>query len=92
MSHGKEIKKSILQAGLALWPNVTARGIGRRLDMTHSNVLYHFDTADKLVSAVASYAVEIGEIRVIVQLIVAKHAAIGGMKSADRAKYMATID
>lgn len=92
MSHGKEIKKSILRAGLVLWPNVTARAIGRRLDMTHSNVLYHFDTVDNLVSAVANYAVEIGESRVIVQLIAAKHAAINGMKAADRAKYMATIE
>lgn len=91
MSHGKEIKKSILQAGLALWPKVTARGIGRQLGMTHSNVLYHFDNADNLANAVASYAVETGESRVIVQLITAKHTAIDGMKAADRAKHMATI-
>ena len=45
--HGERSKAAIIQAALALWREkgeraVTARGIGKRVGLTHAGVLFHF--------------------------------------------------
>ena len=91
MKHGDRRKEQILQAGLALWPNVTARSIARALDMTHPGVLYHFSTAEALSNAVAAYAVRIGDAQIVPQLIVAHHPVVAGMDGAARAAWLSRV-
>jgi AcrR family transcriptional regulator len=91
MTHGDRRKAQILEAGLALWPNVTARSIARALDMTHPGVLYHFGSAEKLCEAVAAHAVRTRDARVVPQLIVAHHPAVAGMGAADRADWLSRV-
>lgn len=91
-THGERVKASILTTGLNLWRNgerVTARAIGRALNMTHSAVLYHFGGADGLHDAVARHAVSVGDAIVVPQLIVAKHAAAAALGDGERRRYLA---
>lgn len=89
--HGEQIKARILKAGLELWPDVTARAIGRKLELSHSAVLYHFHGADALKAAVAQYALHTGNSKVIVQMIGANHPFVTKMSPALRAQHMASI-
>lgn len=89
MSHGKDIKARILNAGLLLWPNVSSRAIARHLNMSHSNVLYHFGNADALQLDIARHAVREGKSLIIVQLIAQNHAAIKDMGTEARQSHMA---
>lgn len=85
------IHKAILQAGLALWPNVTARGVGNMLGMTHSGVLYHCGSAAKLKDAVAAYAVQTLDPVVVPQLIVARHPAAASLPADVRAALLSGV-
>jgi AcrR family transcriptional regulator len=85
------IKTSILDAGLAMWPHVSVRGLARRIGVTHTAVLYYFSDLDGLRSAVASHAVETDCSRVICHLITEKHPAIGGMLETDRRRHMLNL-
>jgi AcrR family transcriptional regulator len=87
--HGERTKQAILSAGLALWPNVTARGIAKALGMTHPAVLYHFDTSAALKDAIAREAVRIGRADVIRQLIVTGHPAVAHLTTAQRQGWLA---
>lgn len=86
MKKGDKLRKKILETGVKLWPNVTTCEIARELDITHPNVSYYFGS--KLKDAVADYAVETGNSRVIAQLILTKHKAVKKMSEADRMKHM----
>ncbi len=86
---GDRMKKMILDTGVKLWPNVTAREIARRLGVTHPAVGYHF--GETLRDAVAEHAVETGNARVIAQLIVSKHKAARKLSPEARAKYIGSI-
>ena len=81
-----KVRKSILDIGVKLWPNVTAREIARQLDMTHPNISYHF--GDKLKDAIAAHAVDIGNSRVIAQLIATKHKAVRKLSAIERQRHM----
>ena len=83
---GDKTKRAILEIGVKLWPDVTAREIARRLDMSHPVIAYHFG-AD-LKDAVAAHAVETGNSRVIAQLIATKHKAVRKMIVLERQKHM----
>lgn len=83
-------RERILKAGLDLWPNVTAREIGRALEISHSAVLYYYK-GDGLKDAVAKYAVETGNSKIIVQLLAVGHSAVKGMETELRHKYADTI-
>lgn len=91
MTHGDEIKARILKAGLELWPNVTARAIGRHLNMSHTAILYHFGSAELLQLDVARYAVAEGDASVVVQLIASGHPAAQALKPAERKRYLASM-
>lgn len=89
--HGEDIKARILKIGLTLWPNVSAREIGRQMDMSHSAVLYHFNDAAGLNNAIAKYAVETGNSKIIIQLLAVGHPVISQMDDALRHRHMSTI-
>lgn len=91
-THGERRKAAIIDCGLALWRNgelVSARRIGKMIDMTHSAVLYHFGNADGLRSAVAQEAVRIGDTVIIPMLIATKNPAVNDMPGSVRARYLA---
>lgn len=88
---GDQVKAAILQTGLLMWPNVTARGVGERLGLTHAGVIYHTGSSDGLRKAVAEYAVRIKDARVVPQLIVARHPAADQLSAADRAAFLAQL-
>lgn len=93
-SHGDRVKTSILKTGLKLWHtdpgHVTARRIGRVLNLTHSAVLYHFGSADAMRDAIAAHAVRVGDKHVVPQLITSKHAAVASLTEAERRHYLAS--
>lgn len=95
MKHGDKVKQMILDAGLILWANdptsVSAREIGRKIKMTHANVLYHFPD-DSLKDAIADQAVKTGNSRVIVQLMAIDHPAVNGMSVRERKKHVAMVN
>jgi len=88
MKHGERRKVQILETGLRLWPNVSARGIGREIDLTHTAVLHHMGTAEALRDAVAAYAVMQRCKRVVPQLIVEKHPAATVLTAAERLEFL----
>jgi AcrR family transcriptional regulator len=92
-THGQRVKADILAAGVTLWRGgaecVTARAIGRALDMTHSAVLYHFDNAAALKDAVAAHAVAVGDTVVVPLLIVSGHQTAAVLGEAERRRYLA---
>jgi AcrR family transcriptional regulator len=87
LSKGEKTKQAILDAGVKLWPKVTAREISRRLDITHPTINYHFP-GDELQDAVAAHAVKTGNSRVIAQLIATKHRAVRKLTVIERQKHM----
>ncbi len=87
---GDKTKEKILEAGVKLWPNITAQAVAAEAKMTHPNVLYHFP-GDTLKFAVAEHAVRKGESRVIVQLMAEKHPAIKNLSAADRIRHFNAI-
>lgn len=86
-------KNKILEAGLKAWKknpdSVTASNIGRMIGVTHAAVLYHFPKGVK--NAVAEYAVEKGDKKIITHLIALGHPAVKTMSKEDRQKYMSTF-
>jgi AcrR family transcriptional regulator len=92
-THGEKVKARIIAAGLELWrsnsASVTARGIGAKLDMTHSAILYHFGTANGLRNAIAAEAVRIGDSLIVPQLITARHPAVAEISINQRREFLA---
>lgn len=95
VKHGARMKRRILETGLRLWSvdhtSITARRIALEMDLTHGAVLYHFGGIDALRDAIARFAVEQNDSRVIVHLIASNHAAIAGLSDADRVKHMRAV-
>lgn len=85
------LKKNILDAGVALWPNVSARAIARTIGTSHTKVLYHFGNIDGLRSAVAKHAVDLGDSKVIAQLLAVRHPAVARMSNNDAQKYLGSL-
>lgn len=85
---GEETRKKILEAGLKLWPNVTPATIAKELSITHALVIYHFKNV-KL--AVANYAVESGNSKVIAQLIASGHISVEEMSDEERRKHLLAV-
>lgn len=90
MSHSDDVKAKILNVGIELWPNVTARAIARTIEpnMSHTAILYHFGSAELLALDIARYAVATGNSKIIAQLIVNQHPAVAHMAPATRRKHM----
>lgn len=91
MADKAALKKSILDAGVALWPNVTARAIAKEIQTSHTKVLYHFCDIAGLKDAVARHAVETGNSPVIAQLIAVRHPAVARMSDAAAAKHLGLL-
>jgi len=91
MTHGERRKAQILEAGLTLWPNVTARSVARVCGITHQGVLYHFDNTDALCEAIATHAVRSGCKRVVPMLIVARHESTAGLTAEERSDFLKSL-
>ena len=80
MKHGDKIKIKILRTGVEIWgedvTKLSCREIARRMNYTHSAVLYHFGTFEKLKDEIATYAVLINYKPVVRQLEAVDHPAI----------------
>lgn len=87
-THGARVKARILDAGLQLWPAVSARAVGREISLTHQAVLYHMGTADDLRDAVARHAVAVGDKRVVPVLITTRHPAAARLSAEQRAEFL----
>jgi len=85
-THGQKTREKILTAGVKLWPDISLSKVARACGMTHAAVLYHYP-GDSLKGAIATYAVEQRESRVIVQLIAEKHPAIEHLSHGERAAH-----
>ena len=90
MKKGEATKLLMLETGVKLWPNVTARAIGRKIGLTHSAVAYHFNDGE-LIDAVAAHAVETGNSKVIAQLIATNHKAVRKMTQSDKIKHLSAL-
>jgi AcrR family transcriptional regulator len=88
MADKAALKRSILDAGVAMWPDVTARSIARQIGTSHTIVLYHFRDIVGLKAAIAEHAVLTCDSRVIAQLIATKHPAVDSMPAETIARYM----
>lgn len=88
MTHSKKKKHQILVAGLAMWPDVSARAIGRAINLSHSAVLYHFGNSEALAMAIARYAIEVEASKVVVQLLASDHPSVAGMDVELRQQYL----
>lgn len=91
MTHGDRRRTQILEAGLSLWPGVTARNVAKSIGITHSAVLYHFGTSEALKDAVAAHAITVQCDRVIPMLIVAKHSAAEVLTMGQRIEYLSQV-
>lgn len=89
ISKSEKTKKKILEAGLKLYPDITARAIAREVEITHPLVSHYFGESIK--DAVAEYAVKVGNSRVIAQLIAVKHKAIKKLSAAERKRHMNAV-
>lgn len=67
---------------------LSARAIGRSMNMTHAAILYHWRTSAALKDAVAAHAVKSNDSRVMLYLIGARHPAVAGLSDEQRAAVM----
>lgn len=92
--HGHRVKADIIATGLELWreggeSKVSARGIGKRVGLTHSGVLYHWEnSAAKLKRAIADEAVRLGDAAIVPRLILDNHPAVAHLDMAARQAYL----
>ena len=80
MKHGEKVKIAILNEGCKIWADdvskLSARAIGKKVGLTHSAILYHFETFSKLKFAIAKYAVANDIEAVVRQLKATDHPAL----------------
>lgn len=90
---GDDTRQKILETGLQMWEensySVNAYAIARRLGMVHGTVMYHFPYGIR--EAVAEYALEVKNSRVIAQLIVESHPSIRDMSPTERTRYLSRV-
>jgi len=89
-SIGDKTRERILNAGLALWPNISVSAVADQIDMTHAAILYHFPN-NSLKNAIAEHAVRTGNSRVIVSLLSSNHPAVKNITVKDRLKHFKSI-
>lgn len=90
-THGDKVRLKILEAGLKVWPDVTASSVARAGGFNSPNaVLYHFPRKT-LKNAVAEHAVDTGCSKVIVQLIAHGHKATRKMTKEQRDKHFKAV-
>jgi AcrR family transcriptional regulator len=88
---GAGVKEQILETGMRLWEEnpetFNTVNVAKALGMTHGNVFYHFPTGLK--NAVAQYALEKKNIKIVAQLITSGHEIVKNMDNSERAEYLA---
>ena len=89
-----DTRAAVIQTGLALWrdgseADVTARGIGARIGVTHAGVLYSFKNAADMRDTIARAAVAAGDAAIIRKLIVSGHPAVSDMSPEVRQMWLA---
>lgn len=93
MNRGELTREKILKTGLKMWLNdpstVTANAIAKKIGMTHATIIYHFPHGVK--DAVAEYAVERKEKKIISQLIVLEHDSVKGLSPTERMHYLSQL-
>lgn len=90
---GGDTKLKILKKGLKMWEkdpaSVNAHAISKQLGIVHGTVLYHFPYGVR--DAVAEYAIQVENTRVIAQLIVENHRLIKDLAPCERSAYLAGV-
>lgn len=92
-TRGDRTRSKILGTGLEMWlenpESVTANGIATRLDMSHGTILYHFP--DGVKDAVANFAVAMGNVEIMAQLIAGRHPAVSELSAEDRREILSGL-
>jgi len=90
MKRGEQTKKKILEMGLKMWlenPNsVNSHAISKRIGMTHASIIYHYPYGVR--NAVAEYALEVENVKVIAQLIAEDHPCVQKLSPSERMSYL----
>lgn len=93
IERGNKTKDRILQAGIEMWlkdsSSVSANAISKHCKITHGTVLYHFPEGVK--DAVAQHAVNIGNSRIIVELMGQGHPAVENLSPSERSRHFKAI-
>lgn len=92
--HGETVRASIIHVGLALWRDggeraVTLGKIGAQVNLSRQAVAYHYGSAGALREAVAQAALDRRDVRVVSQMITARHPLCEGMTGGERAAWLA---
>jgi AcrR family transcriptional regulator len=94
-SHGDATRNRILKTGAKLWrsdpASVSARQIGKQLGLTHSAILYHYGSIDRLKEEIAQYAIATGDAKIIAHLIVTGNALVKDMAPETRADWLGRV-
>lgn len=77
--------KAILMAGLDTWPITTYRAVSKVANVSPATVKYHFESPQRLRSAIANFAVDQNCNRVLRYLIASNHSAVADMDDLERA-------
>lgn len=89
---GERTRAAIMAAGLDLWREnagpATIRAIATRAGITHAAILYHYDSAADLQTAIAREAVRQRCPVIVPHLIITKHPAAADLSNADRVRFL----
>lgn len=91
--HGERQRAAIIKAGIALWHEagvgaVTARGIGKRVNLSHAGVLFHFGGIADLMRDVKAEAITSGDRVIIPQLITSADPAVAHFTDEQRRAWL----
>lgn len=90
MSYGDTVKKTILDAGLKLWPNAKTADISKETGMNRPTICYHFK-ASELSDAIACHAVTVQDLNVVAQLIASRHPVAQHISPDLRSRALAAL-
>jgi hypothetical protein len=93
VQRGNITRYKILKTGLEMWEkdpsSVNAHAISKNMNIVHGTVMYHFP--DGVRNAVALHAVDVGNHKVMAQLIVEGHPAVAGLNPADKKEILSSV-
>ena len=92
-AQGDKSKVAIVRTALELWREggervVTARGIGKRVGLSHAGVIYHFGSTGAMLDAVKRQAIEDGDGVVIAALILSNDPLVAQWSQTDRQAWL----
>lgn len=93
VNRGNLTREKILKTGLEMWEkdpsSVNAHAISKCMGIVHGTVMYHFP--DGVRDAVAAFALETGNDKVLSQLIVERHPVVAHLSSQEKAGILASV-